>query len=466
MLETWIEAANPQLVDRAAQGIGELAIGCTDAAGHVKAVADSIARQMDVLGDLQTVMASLETDQRCVTDATDEARTLSENVQRRLTEGGDIVTRSIAEFAELTALVRRLGAQLTGFATAMQQVKHTTHIIDRIARTTNMLALNAAIEAEKAGNAGRTFAVVAAEVKKLALDTRAATDDIARTVESLEHEGQSFTRDIVDGMARAENAEQSFARVTQTMAEVVSLVDQVDGQTDDIARSTSMIHERVCRVGDELDGFSAEARANSGRLDDAHERMDSLEVQANQMLDLIVHSGFAIKDRPFVDQAIAGAIAVRDAIELAIAQGRVTRETVFDTGYRPVAGTDPAQFETRFNAVADMLIQPILDRSSARDARIVSCVMSDMNGYLPTHLSAKSHPQRPGEHAWNALNCRNKCNFLDDATRRAIASTADFMLTTYRQNLGVNGYRAVKNVFVPVAIDGRRWGNFELAYVD
>jgi methyl-accepting chemotaxis protein len=466
MRELKIEAADPHLVDQAARGIGELAVGCTDAAGHVKTVADSISRQMTVLGELQSVMASLENDQRRVTDATDEARVLSENARRRLADGGATVADSIDEFTVLTTLVRRLGDQLAAFAAAMQQVRETTNTIDVIARTTNMLALNAAIEAEKAGDAGRTFAVVASEVKKLALDTRGATDEITRTMESLAREGETFTREITDGVTRALAAEKRFTHLTHTMGEVVTLVDQVDRQAEDIARATSQIHERVCRVGDELDGFSDDARANSTRLNDAHGRIDSLEIQANEMLNLIVHSGFASEDRPFVDHAIDGAETACEAIEKALATGRVSRDIVFDTAYQPIAGSNPPQFETRFNAVADEILQPILDAVTARDARIVSCVMSDIHGYLPTHLSAKSHPQRPGDPAWNAMNCRNKCNFLDDATQRAIESTADFMLTTYRQDLGVNGYRAVKNVFVPVVIEGRRWGNFELAYID
>ena len=49
---------------------------------------------------------------------------------------------------------------------------------------------------------------------------------------------------------------------------------------------------------------------------------------------------------------------------------------------------------------------------------------------------------------------------------RAIASENDAMLFTYRMNLGEGRYLPVKNVFVPLYIGGRRWGNFELAYRD
>src|SRR3546814_8910289 len=73
----------------------------------------------------------------------------------------------------------------------MEQVQQVSQSIEAIAKTTNMLALNAAIEAERAGDAGRTFAVVAAEVKKPAQNTRGATDEIRRSIGSLAAEARS-----------------------------------------------------------------------------------------------------------------------------------------------------------------------------------------------------------------------------------------------------------------------------------
>jgi methyl-accepting chemotaxis protein len=465
MYQSRIEAAaDPRLMDQAAEQCGVLAVGCTDAAGRVQSVAASVAEQARVLTELQAVMASLETDQRQVTDATDEARMLSDSARKRLKDGADIVASSIAEFSQLTDMVTRLGTQITGFSSAMDQVRRTTQIIDGIARTTNMLALNAAIEAEKAGDAGRTFAVVAAEVKKLAQDTRHAIDEIGITMDSLSSEGETFVAEIQNGMARSRKAETGFARINETVAEVIDLVGQVDRQTDDIARSTSLIHDSVCRVGDELDGFAAAAQANRNRLGDAIAHIGSLEIGANQMLDTIVHSGFAPGDRQLVDIAIAATTDVQQAVEAAISAMQVSEAVVFDTQYQPVPGSNPPQFDHIFNTAADQIIQPILDRVSASDPRVIVAVASDINGYLPTHISAKSLPQRTDDPAWNALNCRNKCNFMDDATARAVASDADFMLTTYRQNLGSHGYRTVKNVFVPLYFNGRRWGNLEVAY--
>lgn len=461
-----IEAADATLLDQAVRQSGAIAIGCTDAVGQVQSVAQSIARQATVLGELQAVMQSLETDQRQVTDATDEARMLSENAQTRLKESAAIIADSIEEFAGLTRLVTQLGAQIANFASAMDQVRRTTHTIDRIARTTNMLALNAAIEAEKAGDAGRTFAVVAAEVKKLAHDTRAATEEIGITMDSLTAQGDAFVGEIQDGMARSRAAEAGFARINDTVSEVSDLVNQVGRQTEDIAQSTNLIHDSVCRVGNVLDEFAASASENGERLDGVIVNVGMLETNANTLLDTIVHSGFAHEDRKFVDVALGGAEEVIALVEKAIKTGKVAHTDVFDRSYVPIPGTDPQQYDNRFNAFADANIQALLDRLAQVDRRIIGAAITDINGYLPTHLSWKSQPPRKNDPAWNALNCRNRRIFMDDATARAIESNADYMLTTYRQDLGINGYRAVKNCFVPLRFNGERWGNFEIAYVD
>jgi methyl-accepting chemotaxis protein len=138
---------------------------------------------------------------------------------------------------------------------------------------------------------------------------------------------------------------------------------------------------------------------------------------------------------------------------------------VFDTHYVPMANTNPTQYEVRFCAFADMHVRPILDRLMTEEPRLIAAAITDINGYLPTHISARSQPQSD-DPKWNAEYCRNRRNFIDDVTRRAIASDKDAMLATYGMDLGEGRYLAVKNVFVPLHICGRRWGNFELAYRD
>lgn len=465
MIEAKIEAADPGAIDEVAKSCGDLAVGCTDAAGHISRVAESLSRQIATLAELEHVTEALEADQRRAADSTDEARLLSEKARAKLETGTQVIAHSMNEFGALTELVVRLGAQVTNFAAAMSQVTRVTEGIDTIARTTNMLALNAAIEAERAGAAGRTFAVVAAEVKKLAQDTRAATVEITSTVASLAREAELFVADIGEGVAKSRSAQANFATVNDTVADVAHIVELVDQQSDGIARSTSLIHDSVCRVRDELGGFVQEARSNGEQLIDAQGKMLELELTSNRMFDQLVHSGFAAADRVFVDQAIAVRDEVKALVEAAIATGEIGMDDVFDTNYVLIPGSNPERYDNRFNDFADRKLRPIIDRVSSSNGRVEGAICSDINGYLPTHQSSRSQAPRADDVEWNTAKCRNRRILLDDATSRAIVSTADFMMAVYRFEKG-DDYSLLKNVFVPLYFNGRRWGNFEIAYVN
>ena len=184
------------------------------------------------------------------------------------------------------------------------------------------------------------------------------------------------------------------------------------------------------------------------------------------MLDRLASSGVRIDDTPFIEHAKEACREIKALVEGGLDSGEVDMASVFDTEYVEIAGTNPIQWDTRFCAFADAHVQPVLDRLMAGESRLIATAITDVNGYLPTHISAKSQPQRPDDPKWNAEHCRNRRNFLDDITRRAIASEKDAMLATYGMELGQGRYLAVKNVFVPLWIKGRRWGNFELAYRD
>jgi methyl-accepting chemotaxis protein len=111
-----------------------------------------------------------------------------------------------------------------------RQIGKIVELINQIAEQTNLLALNATIEAASAGEAGRGFAVVANEVKELARQSAAATDDIRRQV-SLIQENTANSMEAIDDVASV------IEQVSQIASSIAAAVEEQSATTSEIVRS-------------------------------------------------------------------------------------------------------------------------------------------------------------------------------------------------------------------------------------
>ena len=105
-------------------------------------------------------------------------------------------------------------------------------VITSIAQQTNLLALNATIEAARAGEAGKGFAVVANEVKELAKETAKATEDIGRSIESI----QTDTKDAVSAIGHIATVINQINDISNTIA---SAVEEQSATTNEMARNVN-----------------------------------------------------------------------------------------------------------------------------------------------------------------------------------------------------------------------------------
>ncbi len=442
---------------------GEVTVGCTDVAGIVQEVIVSSERLRAEHAALRGTVEALGLDQRKVSSASGEARQLSERAIERLGQGTSLIQSSLGQITALLQLVETLTQHVTGFAAAMEQVRSSAQDIEQIAETTNILALNATIEAMRAGEAGRTFAVVANEVKGLAADTRKATNEIARTIDTLGGEAQRVIERIETGAKASGEAKLSVSRIEDTITGVSELVEEVDRQNENIARATSTISDHVDAVQGVLKSFDEVALENERKLENAHQRMAALEMTASEMFDDLVKAGLSPNDSIMVERAQAFAAEVADIAERAIRSGAIDLGAFFDQDYRPVAGSNPPRFRTPLSDWADVNWRPVLDRVAREGEGSQMACQADMNGFLPTHAS--DHSREPtGDLKHDTKYCRNGRILLGPIDRKAKLSTDPYMMAVYRQEGDGKRYVVLRNIFVPLFIGGRRWGDFELAY--
>jgi methyl-accepting chemotaxis protein len=192
----------------------------------------------------------------------------------------------------------------------------------------------------------------------------------------------------------------------------------------------------------------------------------AFETLPSEMQERLGHLMTAIEAgyRPLITAAQNAARQVEFVLEQAVTDGRLTREQLFDTDYRPVPGTDPQQYETAYLKVFEDLLPAIQEPMLVSDSSMVFCLAIDRNGYIPVHNRKSSQPQRPGDPVWNAANCRNKRIFDDRAGITAARSTRPFVVQSYARDMGGGVTVMMREVDAPIRLFGRHWGGFRTAY--
>lgn len=458
-----ISSGIPQLDQSVASNCGDLAVGCSDAAGQIERATGRMQQQIIDLAALDNVVDSLESDQKMIADSTDEAKLLSAQASERLEQGALRINAAVGEFRSVIDLVSRLGVHVTNFAAVMEQVQQVSKGIEGIAKTTNLLALNAAIEAARAGEAGRTFAVVASEVKTLAQNAAAATDEIRRAVSKLAIEASGLVSEIESGVEQSSRAEQQLETVTAELHDATQLVQMLDEQSDKVAQSSSLVHAKGIQVREAVDQVIQSVRQNTSMLDETRVSILGMEGLSSQLFNSVISAGVSVRDTEIIELAATFRDEMVVVTEAAIAAGSLAMDQLFDYGYKLVPGSNPERFRTSLTDWADANWRPIFDRASTCHPSVIMSSAADMNGFLPTHVAL--HSRAPtGDLAHDTKYCRNGRIILDDIDKEAKRSTAPYFMAVYRQEGDGINYVVVRNVYTPLIINGRRWGDLEMAY--
>ncbi len=166
----------------------------------------------------------------------------------------------------------------------------------------------------------------------------------------------------------------------------------------------------------------------------------------------------------FVTRAMEAGTALTRIFEDAVNSGAISADEMFDESYVEIPGTNPLQHRTRILGWADRALPPFQEAFLAKDPRMVFCAMIDRNGYLPVHNKIYSHPQRPGDVTWNTANSRNRRIFNDPAGLAAGRNLRSYLIQSYARDMGNGKTIMMREIDVPIRVNGRHWGGFRTAY--
>jgi methyl-accepting chemotaxis protein len=227
------------------------------------------------------------------------AEQVSKNVQT-VAAGADQMSASIKEIAqsanqaarvakEAVEMAEKTNATIAKLGESSTEIGNVIKVITSIAEQTNLLALNATIEAARAGETGKGFAVVANEVKELAKQTGAATEDISQKISAIQHDTQGAVaaigqisgiinqiNDIANTIASAvEEQSVTTNEMSRNVAEAAKgsneIVQNITGvaqaaqSTASGATQTQAAAQELARLASELQGAVAQFKYHVNR---------------------------------------------------------------------------------------------------------------------------------------------------------------------------------------------------------
>jgi twitching motility protein PilJ len=215
----------------------------------------------------------------------------SAEAARRALDAAEQGNRSVRDTLEgmqrIRSSVQATAKKIKSLGDRSLEISEIINVINDITEQTNLLALNAAIEAARAGEAGRGFAVVADEVRKLAEHSRTATKDIAALIKAIQAETneavvvmEEGTREVEVGARLADQAGKALEAISAVVRQSAELVQEISLASKQQVRGT----EGVANAMQIISNITRQTSQGARQTAQSMEQMVKMSVQLNEAL--------------------------------------------------------------------------------------------------------------------------------------------------------------------------------------
>lgn len=308
------EKARCETISSAVDTLKDSISGITTLSQQLRDVAtsaeNSASTQEQLISEAATAMEEMNASIMEAAKNAEEASRFTDNAMTKAEEGSQIVSQTLEAVTAVAGKSNDLASSISKLGTQAEAVGKIIDVISDIADQTNLLALNAAIEAARAGEAGRGFAVVADEVRKLAEKTMLATKEVDREIGAIQSLVKDSTNEAGQTISLVSKSEELSEKAGSSLKEIVASSKDASGRTQSIAVSVSQQSQVSEEITKKLSEVSSISTSTKDEMQNSLSQIQQLYLMVGQLATL--NNVFKLMGRGHVQGLITELASARD----------------------------------------------------------------------------------------------------------------------------------------------------------
>ena len=284
-------AAGLLLTRKLAQQIGTAVGQVQSSSAELQAAASQQAtgakEQSTAMSEIATTISELLATSRQITESARRVAQIAEETAGAARSGDDVVRSAHESIAAISRQVDLVVSHMLELGKKSQQIGTVLEIVSELAEQTNILAINATIEAACAGEAGKRFAVVADEIRKLADRVGGSTKEIRGLIDDVRSAVNTTVMATETGSKAVDAGSKQFAHVTASFAQIVDLVTTTTEAAREIELSIKQQMSAVEQVNVAIANIAQASKETEASTGQTQQTASQLAVLSKDLLSVI-----------------------------------------------------------------------------------------------------------------------------------------------------------------------------------
>ncbi|MGV7004376.1 methyl-accepting chemotaxis protein [Desulfovibrio sp. QI0442] len=267
--------------------VSVISAASTELSAQIEQSDRSAVESAQRLAEAATAMNEMNATVQEVARNASAASAVSAETRANAESGANIVENALQSIGQVHKVSLALKGDMTTLNQHAQAITQIMNVISDIADQTNLLALNAAIEAARAGEAGRGFAVVADEVRKLAEKTMASTNDVGNAISAIQGSAGQSVAAMDKALAEVEKAAELAKQSGEALQGIVTKVEESADQVSAIATASEQQSATSDEINQSIVSVNEMSSQTAQAMGEASRAVSELARQAERMSELI-----------------------------------------------------------------------------------------------------------------------------------------------------------------------------------